>query len=85
MEAQAVGLAAAISDIPVHKEIYGDSVLYFDPLNIEDIAGKINELLQNGELKNRLIQKGYEKVKEYSWEDTAKITYGVFDKLLQLA
>src|SRR3989339_875753 len=38
LEAQAVGLACVISDISCHREIYGDSVLYFDPTNINDIA-----------------------------------------------
>ncbi len=83
MEAQAVGLPSVISNIEVHKEIYGDSVVYFDPHNIEDIAQKINETLKSPEKINELKVKGLELIKQYSWDNTAEITYGVFDKLLQ--
>jgi glycosyltransferase involved in cell wall biosynthesis len=85
MEGQAVGLPAIISDIPVHREIYGDSVEYFDPMNAEDMAQKTNALLHDDIKKAELRNMGCDLVKKYSWDETARITYEVFDKLLQLA
>lgn len=85
MEGQAVGLPAIISDIPVHREIYGESVEYFDPMNPNDIAQKTNQLLHDEIKKAELRNMGHDLVKNYSWDETARITYEVFDKLLQLA
>lgn len=83
METQYFGKACAISNIPIHKEVYGDSVLYFDPLNVEDIAEKINRLVKDKILQEDLIKKGYKIVKKYSWDTTAKITLGVFNNTLK--
>jgi glycosyltransferase involved in cell wall biosynthesis len=82
LEAQVHAIPCTISDIPVHKEIYGDSVLYFDPENVEDMAKKMNEVMTNETLRQELVQKGKKTVKKYSWDETAKITLEVFEKYL---
>ncbi len=69
-----------ISDIPCHREIYQDSVRYFDPLEINDIANKMLELDADANLKEILINKGRELIKEYSWSNTAQITLATFSK-----
>lgn len=81
MEAQCLGLPCVISNIPVHKEIYEDSVSYFDPEDPEDIAAQINEVLQNENLRNLLIEKGYQQYKKYSWDLTAKLTLDTFNSI----
>jgi len=83
MEAQYFGKACVISDIPIHKEVYKDTVLYFDPLNVDDITEKISGLLGNSGLRQELILKGYENIKNYSWEETAEITLTVFNNVLK--
>ncbi|HLD50879.1 hypothetical protein A3K34_02945 [candidate division WWE3 bacterium RIFOXYC1_FULL_40_10] len=83
LEAQAVGLPCVISDIPVHKEVYGDSVEYFDPLNPEDIAQKIAGTLHNAEKMKELIGKGYELQKLYDWKTTGEITLRVLNNILE--
>lgn len=74
LEAQAVGLPCVISDIPCHKEVFEDSVIFFDPHSIEDIAAKINLVLQDIALKTKLVEKGYAQVKKYDWAKTATTT-----------
>jgi len=83
LEAQYYGLPCVISDIACHREVYGDSVLYFDPLNVEEMVEKMNEILQNKILREELIKKGYERTKLYSWTNTAEITLGVFNDALK--
>lgn len=82
MESQAVGLACAISDIPIHREIYDNSVLYFDPRDPQDMAKKINRLLSDKNLKKDLIAKGLKQIKKYDWYKTAKKTLEVFESIL---
>jgi len=65
LEAQACGSPIVISDIPVFKEIYGDSALYFNPLNPYDIADKIDQVINDENLRNMLIEKGFENSKKY--------------------
>lgn len=83
LEAQYYGLPCVISDIPCHKEVYGDSVLYFDPYNVSDIAEKVNKVLINEDLRNELVRKGYERTKIYNWIHTAEVTLRVFKNALE--
>jgi glycosyltransferase involved in cell wall biosynthesis len=78
MEAQYHKLPCAISDIECHREIYGDSVEYFNPKNPEDIALKVNALLQDKDLQKELITKGLHNIKNFDWMNTARITKDVF-------
>ena len=83
LEGMCHGLAAVISDIPCHREIYGNCVQYFDPNNVEDVADKVYELLVNTALKETLIQKGLELTKKYSWRTTAQLTLEIFTEALK--
>lgn len=78
LEGMAVGLPAALSDIECHREVYADSVLYFDPHNPKNMAEKVNLLLTNAELKKEYIKRGYAQVAQYDWNNTAKITLNIF-------
>jgi glycosyltransferase involved in cell wall biosynthesis len=83
LEAQACGCPVVISDIPVFKEIYGDSALYFNPLDSQDIANKIEEIINNEYLRDKLIEKGFENSKKYRWENSAKQFFSVLEKVIK--
>jgi glycosyltransferase involved in cell wall biosynthesis len=82
MEAQVNGLPCVISSIPSHQEIYGDSVYFFDPEDVDDMLSKINDVIENEALRKELVKKGYENAKKFSWEETARITLEVFKEYL---
>ena len=82
LEAQVVGLPSVISDIPCHREIYGDTVLYFDPKDRQDFLNKLNTVLTDNAVRQKLIDLGYENVKKYNWKNTVEITLNVFRDLL---
>jgi len=83
LEGMAAGLPAALSDIDCHREVYEDSVMYFDPHKHEDIARQVNLLVKNPALKRDYINKGYAQVKKYDWAKTAKTTLEVFEKAFE--
>ena len=83
LEGMAVGLPATLSDIECHREVYADSVVYFDPNNHEEMAFKVNELLINPKLKDEYIKKGYKQVEKYDWMKTAQITLEVFKEAFE--
>jgi glycosyltransferase involved in cell wall biosynthesis len=83
LEAQACGCPVVLSDIPVFKEIYRDSAVYFNPLDPDDIANKIEEVLHDDNLRVSLTKRGFENAKKYTWENSAKLFFKVVDKVMQ--
>lgn len=80
LEAQSFGLPVSCSRRSSLPEILGDSARYFNPLKPKDIAEKIKEILGNKKLREELIFKGYNKIKEYSWSKMAKETLKVYEE-----
>ena len=72
LEAQECGCPIVISNTTALPEIFNDSALYFDPYNVNGIASKIITLLNNENLQKELIGKGFENIKRFSWETSAK-------------
>lgn len=81
LEAQECGCPIVISDVTALPEIYKDSALYFDPYNVDDIANKIIALLNNEDLQKKLIDKGFENIKRFSWEASAEKITEVIERL----
>lgn len=82
LEAMAHGAPVVSSNGTCLPEIYGEAAKYFDPLNIDDMAKAINEVISDKDLRNSLIQMGHMQVKKYSWKKMAEQTLKVFDKAL---
>ena len=78
LEAMSVGLPVIASQIPVLKEVYGQAALFFDPLSVDDLVGKIKSLLNNNQLKSDLRDKGKKLVQGYSWQKMAQETIAVY-------
>ena len=57
-EAMAVGLSCVVSDIPAHREVAGDTVIYFNPDDVASLRSKINLLLHDPERMNQI--RGFE-------------------------
>ena len=81
LEAMRYGCPVVISNISSLPEAGGDAALYVDPLNVDDIAKKLESIIDDEDLRKNLIKKGYEQVKKFSWEKTAKETLSVLTKI----
>ena len=82
LEAMALNCPVVSSNSSCLPEIYGNSVLYFDPNNSDELVQKINQLKNNSEIRQKLINLGHQQIKKYSWNKTAKETMAVYKKLL---
>lgn len=71
LEAQSCGCPVIVSDRSSLPEVFSDSALYIEPTNLDDLKEKMQSLLVNNNLRNDLIQKGYENSKRFSWEKSA--------------
>lgn len=83
LEAMQHGAPVASSNATCLPEVNQDAVHYFDPLDINDMAEKINDVLTDKKLRAELIKKGYEQVKKYSWQRMAEQTLEVYKKALK--
>lgn len=82
MESQYFKIPCVVSNISCHKEIYGDSVNYFDPKDTKDMAREIDNTIKNEKLRKELIERGLANLEKYDWKKTAEITSDVFNKTL---
>lgn len=78
LEAMAKGVPVASSDHACMQEVLGEGAHFFDGKNIESMQKSIEDVLNNNELRQELIKKGYEQIKKYNWENMAKETLTIY-------
>lgn len=78
LEAMSLRCPVLASNIAVFKEVAGDEAVYFNPTDVGDIADKLESIILNPESKSKLIEKAYQKTKEFSWEKMAKETLKIY-------
>jgi glycosyltransferase involved in cell wall biosynthesis len=71
LEAMACGTPVVCSNVSSLPEVVGDAAVIVNPENVFDIARGMRELLLDDELRSRLIQRGFEHLKQFSWERSA--------------
>jgi len=81
LEAMKFGCPVLASNVSSLPEAGGDAAIYFDPENVEDITKNLESIIQNSELREEMIKKGYEQIKKFSWEKTAKQTLQALEDL----
>ena len=75
LEAMASETLVLASDIPVFREVYRDTAIYFNPKKADLLADEMIKVINMSEYERReLIEKGKSLVKLYSWKDMAKKT-----------
>jgi len=70
LEAMACGTPVLASNTSSLPEVAGDAGLLVDPLNIDAIAAGISTLLTDTARRQSLVEKGYQRASDFSWEKT---------------
>jgi len=81
LEAMQAGTPVVAANNSVLPEIYEEAAIYFDPFETQDIADKIKSVLLNDKLRSDLIQKGRQRVKQFSWEKMARETLDLYRQI----
>jgi len=80
LEAMKTGLPVISSSASCLPEVYGDAALFFDPESVDDLVNKLELMIGDRNLREKLINKGLLQVKKYSWKKMAKETLAVYKK-----
>lgn len=80
VEALKMGLPVISADIPVFREILGESARFFKPSNEADLALQLTSVMNDSQELVRLKQSGLEQGAKYSWTKTARETLLVFEE-----
>ena len=85
LEAMACATPVLSSNTTSMPEVGADAALYCNPNDTEDIKNKLEQLLSDKNLQNSMIEKGLQRVQEFSWEKSASEHIKVFEELLNEA
>ena len=72
-------VASNSSSIP---EVVGDAGLYFDPEDSEELGERINQVINDNDLRKKLIEKGNEQKEKFSWDKCSEETMKFYKKVL---
>ncbi|MGB7630065.1 MAG: glycosyltransferase family 1 protein [Candidatus Deferrimicrobium sp.] len=81
LEAMACGTPVVASNSTSLPEVVGSAGVLVDPLDTEDIARGMFEVLADKDLKAALVKRGIERSREFSWSRTARQTLGLYEEL----
>jgi len=78
LEAMASETPVVASDIPCSKEVAGEAAQFYKAGNKNSLQKVLFKVIIDPELQRKMIKKGIENSKKYSWEKTARETLKVF-------
>lgn len=82
LEAMACGVPTISSYAASLPEIGGDATIYFDPYSPKEIQNAILKICENKSLRESAIQKGIERVKQFSWNTSANKIINIYKEIL---
>ncbi|TKJ20181.1 MAG: glycosyl transferase family 1 [Promethearchaeota archaeon Loki_b32] len=84
IEAMACGCPVITSNAFAIPEVVGDAALILnDNRDPSELANKIIQIINDTNLRNNLINKGFERVKKFSWKKSAQTVLDTYEKCLQ--
>lgn len=71
LEAMASGTPVITSNVTSLPEVAGDAAMAVSPYEIDSIVDSIEKIFHHPELRQNMIEKGFQRVKLFSWDNTA--------------
>jgi glycosyltransferase involved in cell wall biosynthesis len=83
LEAMACGCPVVASKVASLPEVCGEAAFMVDPKDYNNITQGLKKVMSDKKTRDKLIRKGLEQAKKFSWEKTAKQTLGVYEKVVK--
>ncbi len=81
LEAFTHGTPVVTSGSSSLSEVAGDAAVLVDPLDVEQIAHGISQVLGAGKLREKLVEGGYERLRDFDWRTTAAAVLEVLQEV----
>ena len=82
LEAFSRDLPVLLSNRSCFPEIAGEAALYFDPENSDSIVETVRRILTEPELRSEQVQRGRMRLKDFSWEKSAREMLAFYQQYL---
>jgi glycosyltransferase involved in cell wall biosynthesis len=76
------GCPVVCSNATALPETGGDAARYFDPLDVDDMAEAIRNVVTDRGLHDDLSRRGRARAATFTWEDAARQTAAVYRELV---
>jgi glycosyltransferase involved in cell wall biosynthesis len=81
LEAMACGCPIVTANTCAPPEVCAGAARLVDPLNVDDIATAMLEVLRNPSLREQMSARGIERAKDFGWEKCTREILALFDRL----
>jgi glycosyltransferase involved in cell wall biosynthesis len=78
LEGMACGSPVVTANVSSLPEVAGDAALTITPTDLDELSDALNRLLSDSTLRAQLIQRGYERVKQFTWEASAMHLHRIY-------
>ena len=82
-EAMSFGCPVVCSNIEVFRENLKNCSQLVNPKKIDNIKSGIEKVLRNKSIQQKLINRGFKKIKKFTWKATALQTYKIYKDILK--
>ena len=83
LEAMACGCPVICSRVASLPEVAGDAALYFSPHDPDELAHRLDMVVEDSAVKNNLIERGVHRARQFSWQKTAAQTLSLFIRIAE--
>ncbi len=83
LDAFSAGCPVITSNISSMPEVGGNAALYGNPLDVDGINNRLKQVLEDKDLREEYVKKGFEQVKKFSWEKCATETVDTYIKVIR--
>ncbi|MFB3738659.1 MAG: glycosyltransferase, partial [Candidatus Velamenicoccus archaeovorus] len=81
VEAMARSVPTVASNTSSIPEVTGDAALGVNPRSVREIARALEHVLTDLDLAERLAAKGRARAERFSWDETARLTLQVYERV----
>jgi glycosyltransferase involved in cell wall biosynthesis len=82
LEAMACGTPVITSNVSSLPEVAGDAALLVNPYNLDELVHALQRLIDDNDLRQQLIERGLERVKQFTWVKAARQLRQIYADLL---
>ncbi|PSB06680.1 glycosyl transferase group 1 [Pleurocapsa sp. CCALA 161] len=83
LEAMACGTPTITSNVSAIPEVVGDAAVLVEPTDVAAITEAVLRINRDRDFRQDLIDRGFARIKEFSWKKTAEKTAQLYEQVVQ--